>query len=232
MSKLYFFYGTVCSSKTLNLLAVYKNYEVQGKKAILIRPDCDSRSKNVESRIGFSAKPDIIINKEDSVISKIIEYINSMSDIDIPELITKKINAIIVDECQFFTETQIRELRQLAIGIALKYDNQNNERVLFKQEIKENLFKAPCTLKLELPVLCYGLRTDSNGELWGASAILMAQSDEIQEIKTVCSYCTKRAVFSMVNPERLCVSNQINPSWGYYIPVCPEHFFENNKTEI
>lgn len=230
MSKLYFFYGTVCSSKTLNLLAVYKNYEVQGKKAILLRPDCDSRSKNVESRIGFSATPDIVINSSDSIIDKLIEYINNIKTIDVPELLSSCLNAIIVDECQFFTEEQINEFRKISIGIVLEYEKTNNN-IVFKKSNKNDLYKKPNTIKLEIPVMCYGLRTDSNGFLWKASSILMAQSDEIHEIKTICSYCSKRAVFSMVNPERNNVEEKVNPSWGYYIPVCPTHFFENINEE-
>src|SRR5690606_14116664 len=38
----------------------------------------------------------------------------------------------------------------------------------------------------DVPVLCYGLRTDFRGELFEGSGHLLAWADEIQEIKTIC----------------------------------------------
>ena len=40
--------------------------------------------------------------------------------------------------------------------------------------------------KLKIPVLCYGLRTDFRGEPFPGSAYLLAWSDEMTEIKTIC----------------------------------------------
>lgn len=40
--------------------------------------------------------------------------------------------------------------------------------------------------RLNIPVLCYGLRTDFQGELFEGSAALLAWADELQEIKTIC----------------------------------------------
>ena len=37
-----------------------------------------------------------------------------------------------------------------------------------------------------IPVLCYGLRTDFRGELFEGSSALLAWADELQEIKTIC----------------------------------------------
>ena len=39
---------------------------------------------------------------------------------------------------------------------------------------------------LDIPVLCYGLRTDFRGELFEGSQYLLAWADEMQEIKTIC----------------------------------------------
>ena len=40
--------------------------------------------------------------------------------------------------------------------------------------------------KLNIPVLCYGLRTDFRGEPFEGSKYLLAWAEEISEIKTVC----------------------------------------------
>lgn len=45
---------------------------------------------------------------------------------------------------------------------------------------------------LDIPVLCYGLRTDFRGELFNGSQYLLAWSDKLVELKTVC-HCGRKA---------------------------------------
>ena len=40
--------------------------------------------------------------------------------------------------------------------------------------------------RLNIPVLCFGLRTDFQGELFEGSRHLLAWADELQELKTIC----------------------------------------------
>jgi thymidine kinase len=40
--------------------------------------------------------------------------------------------------------------------------------------------------RLDIPVLCFGLRTDFQGELFEGSRYLLAWSDRLEEIKTIC----------------------------------------------
>ncbi len=40
--------------------------------------------------------------------------------------------------------------------------------------------------RLEIPVLCFGLRTDFQGELFEGSRYLLAWADELEELKTIC----------------------------------------------
>lgn len=46
--------------------------------------------------------------------------------------------------------------------------------------------------ELDIPVLCYGLRTDFRGELFTGSQYLLAWSDKLVELKTVC-FCGRKA---------------------------------------
>ena len=46
--------------------------------------------------------------------------------------------------------------------------------------------------ELDIPVLCYGLRTDFRGELFTGSQYLLALSDKLVELKTVC-FCGRKA---------------------------------------
>lgn len=46
--------------------------------------------------------------------------------------------------------------------------------------------------QLDIPVLCYGLRTDFMGELFIGSQYLLAWADKLVELKTIC-YCGRKA---------------------------------------
>ena len=45
---------------------------------------------------------------------------------------------------------------------------------------------------LGVPVMCYGLRVDFQGELFPGSAALLALADEMREVRTIC-HCGKKA---------------------------------------
>ncbi|WP_312184578.1 thymidine kinase [Pantoea sp. CTOTU46764] len=45
---------------------------------------------------------------------------------------------------------------------------------------------------LDIPVLCYGLRTDFRGELFVGSQYLLAWADKLVELKTIC-HCGRKA---------------------------------------
>ena len=48
---------------------------------------------------------------------------------------------------------------------------------------------------LNIPVICYGLRTDFRGELFEGSRELLCWADTIEEIKTIC-WCGRKATFN------------------------------------
>ena len=67
--------------------------------------------------------------------------------------------------------------------------------------VDESQFLTPVQVKqlgavvdeLNIPVLCYGLRTDFRGELFPGSAQLLAWADNLVEIKTIC-HCGRKAI--------------------------------------
>jgi thymidine kinase len=107
MPKLYFRYGTMNSSKTMNLLMVAHNYDNQNKKVILIKPSIDNRfgEENIQSRTGIHRNADIVIKQNDDLSEILSQYI-------VVKNITN-INCILCDESQFFTSIQIDSLRKL-----------------------------------------------------------------------------------------------------------------------
>tara|TARA_A100001015_G_scaffold118507_1_gene131417 strand:+ start:173 stop:760 length:588 start_codon:yes stop_codon:yes gene_type:complete len=80
---------------------------------------------------------------------------------------------------------------------------------------------------LEIPVLCYGLRTDFLGELFEGSRSLLAWADELREIKTVC-HCGKKAIMTVRLNEKgkpLLAGEQIQIGGNEsYVSMCRRHF--------
>lgn len=82
---------------------------------------------------------------------------------------------------------------------------------------------------LDIPVLCYGLRTDFRGELFIGSQYLLAWSDKLVELKTIC-HCGRKA--SMVlrldqdgKPFKEGEQVQIGGN-ERYVSVCRKHYYE------
>ena len=102
MAKLYFKYGAMGSSKSAQALMTKFNYEEKGRKVWLIKPSIDTRDgyDTVSSRIGLKAHADVI-NTDDNIYDIFVKLKEHDSD------------AVIADECQFFTEKQIDELRKI-----------------------------------------------------------------------------------------------------------------------
>ncbi|GEM_PF-171075 len=53
------------------------------------------------------------------------------------------------------------------------------------------------TVDLDIPVICYGLRTNFMTRLFEGSKRLMEVADAIEEVKTTCAYCNRKAVFNI-----------------------------------
>ena len=106
MAKLHFKYGTMGSSKSAQLLMTRFNYMEKGRNVWLIKPASDTRDgiTTVKSRIGLQADADVIqINSDIFQI-----YKTKVEDVSI-----QTPDVVIVDECQFLTETQVLQLRKI-----------------------------------------------------------------------------------------------------------------------
>ena len=148
MAKLYFKYGAMGSSKSAQALITKFNYEEKGMTVWLIKPSVDTRdgADIIKSRVGLREHAQIITPSQ-----SIIREFRKAGPHDV----------IIADESQFFTPSQIDELRDIV-------DDD------------------------DIPVLCFGLRTDFQTHLFPGSLRLFELADSITEIKTICS-CGKKA---------------------------------------
>ena len=81
--------------------------------------------------------------------------------------------------------------------------------------------------ELNIPVLTFGIRTDFKGELFEGSQYLLAWSDNIKEIKTVCHCGGKATMVVRINSNGAIVSEGSQIEVGgneSYIPLCRKHF--------
>ena len=53
------------------------------------------------------------------------------------------------------------------------------------------------TVELDVPVICYGLRTDFRTRLFPGSRRLMEVADSIEEVTVTCKFCRRKAVFNL-----------------------------------
>ena len=107
MSKLYFKYGVMGSSKSAQALMCKFNYEQVGFKVTLLKPSLDDRDKSsgqivVKSRIGLQSDCNLFDKNTD-----LYEYIKSLNSLN-------EKSVVIVDECQFCTKKQINELKKVS----------------------------------------------------------------------------------------------------------------------
>ncbi len=83
---------------------------------------------------------------------------------------------------------------------------------------------------LEVPVICYGLRTDFQRNLFAGSLWLLAWADVIEEIKTVC-WCGKAATCNArFNEQGVMITEGDQVVLGAndsYIALCRKHHRQN-----
>lgn len=107
MSRLYFKYGTMGSSKSAQALMCQFNYEQKGMKVMLVKPSLDNRGDNgeqpmVRSRIGLASPCETIAPTE-----SFYDLFNKFSAEN------GRCDCVIVDEAQFCTTEQVNQLKQL-----------------------------------------------------------------------------------------------------------------------
>ena len=191
MAKLHFFYSTMNAGKSTSLLQSNHNYLESNLDTIIFLPDETNKSSKgqIVSRIGLKAKA-VIADKD----FNFIVYIKKNK--------TSKLSCVLIDEAQFLSKIQIRQLGEVAD-------------------------------KLNIPVMCYGIRTDFRGELFEGSSELLALADNLIELKTICYDCGRKATMVVrVDKDGGVVTEGSKIQIGgndQYTPVCRKHFRKRTK---
>ena len=195
MGKLYFRYGVMGSAKSATLLIQKHAFEEAGFHVCVLKPDTDTRDyRVVKSRIdGLSCECSGIETYFDLVPLVLAHF---------PEDDVKK--WVLVDECQFLTEKQVDELREI------------------------------CDTT-DISVMCYGLRTDFMTKLFPGSKRLMETADTIEEIKSSCPFCGKKATVNarydkktgtvITDGEQIMIGGDET-----YIPMCSSYYRKHKNS--
>ena len=83
--------------------------------------------------------------------------------------------------------------------------------------------------ELDIPVMAFGLKNDFRNELFEGSKYLLLLADKIEEIKTICWYCSKKAtmVIRTIDGKPVYEGEQLQIGGNEtYIPVCRKHYFK------
>lgn len=80
-----------------------------------------------------------------------------------------------------------------------------------------------------IPVLCYGLRTDFQGELFPGAKVLLGIADSLVELKAVC-HCGRKSTMNLrVDENGAAVKQGAQTEIGgndRYVALCRKHFVE------
>ena len=151
-------------------------------------------------------KPSIDTKGGDSIVTRVgldrkVDFLID-NDCDVYDLLSDKVSGV---KCIFVDEAQF---------LTIEHINQ--------------LFRI--TKKLDVPVICYGLRTNFKSELFSGSMRLLALADELNEFKSLCS-CGNMARFNArkLNGKFLFDGEDIlidGTSKIEYIPLCGECYLK------
>ncbi|HVJ01802.1 MAG TPA: thymidine kinase [Sphingomonas sp.] len=188
MAKLYFYYASMNAGKSTTLLQADFNYRERGMRTLLFTAGVHDRGGRgvIDSRLGISANA--VPFEADTDLRLIAE----------DEHFKEPLACVLVDEAQFLSADQVRQLAALC---------------------DED----------DIPVLCYGLRTDFQGRLFPGSAELLALADSLIEIKSVCE-CGRKATMNLrVDAAGHTVREGAQREIGgneRYVALCRRHFMQ------
>ncbi len=203
MAKLYFRYGAMGSSKTANALMVRYNYEEKGQYAAMLKPRIDDR----DGATRVSSR--IGLSAEASFVE------------------------------DFLAEAERNWFPFLRDGALTRQEGDwdryaaiivDEAQFLTARQVEE---LSDIVDYFDIPVICYGLRTDFTSSLFEGARRLMELADRIEEIPTVC-WCGRRAHFNarFADGKIQRTGRQIvlgaNES---YVSLCRRHFKEGKLGE-
>lgn len=129
MAQLYYRYSTMNAGKSIELIKVAYNYEERGKRVLALVPSVDDRygAGIIASRIGIQREATIVTPD------------TNILELFLKENKKKKIDCVLVDECQFLSKQNVQQLVEIVDSCdvpVLAYGLKND----FKNELFEGSY--------------------------------------------------------------------------------------------
>lgn len=196
MSKLYYFYGTMGSTKTLTLLTSAYQFEEKNIPFLCMKPSIDTRCEEnkIESRIGLKREC-ISIYPSHNIYSLINQY-NQSSE----ALLQDKLKWILIDEAQFLTDEQIDQLASIVddfdvnvncYGLRTDFKSNlfNGSKRLFELADTISEIKSPCSCGRKSII---NARVDCDGKLVSNGKQVMIGGDD--KYIPLCRKCWRERI--------------------------------------
>jgi thymidine kinase len=183
-----------------------------GKSSTLLQANYNYNERGLRTLL-FIPK---LIGK-DKIVSRIglaAQAIQFESDFDFVAFVKKS-----VDEVQ---QQQDETVAKQKLGCVLVDEAQflNKSQVIQLTRVAD---------ELQIPVLCYGLRSDFLGEPFEGSKYLLTLADELKELKTICSCGRKASMNQRIREDGRPVASGEQVEVGgndRYVGKCRKHFYD------
>lgn len=201
MSKLYFRYAAMNAGKSTALLQVAHNYEERGLRVLLFTAAHDDRAGagQIGSRLGL-VRPANTFGADTEFSAAPLRAL-ALESPPGGVNVGAALACVLIDEAQFLTPAQVRQLHRLAHADGL-------------------------------PVICWGLRSDFQGEAFAGAAQLLTLADEVEEMRSICA-CARKATMNIridADGRRVQQGEQVVIGGNErYRAVCPACFYSDDQ---
>jgi thymidine kinase len=163
------------AGKSMALLQVAHNYEEQGMNVVLFTSDLDNRygHANIASRLGVKRK-----GLTYTAWTNFYERLKGGIELFLDD------NQVVDEEFRQYVAATAKPIACVLIDEA---------QFLDPEQVRQ-LHKLAHVA--DIPVICYGLRSDFLGEPFPGAAYLLTLADDIEEVKNICA-CGRKATMNV-----------------------------------
>jgi len=239
MASLRFKYSPMNAGKSSNLLQVAHNYMERGMNCLVLKPSIDTKGEDSVVGRGMkdTRKVDYLIAPDTNVYELIINYLKTKTKIITNEEIKNRLKTIESNPKKVTVLFEAINNYLIEQGVDINKENQfsnilsavlvDEAQFLKEKQVKE---LSDVAVILDIPVICFGLKTDFKGNLFEGSKALFEHANIYEELTTVC-ICGKKALYNarLVNGKYVKDGSQVaidGKDKVTYISLCPEHYRE------
>ncbi|ASS40650.1 thymidine kinase [Eubacterium minutum ATCC 700079] len=194
MAQLYYRYSTMNAGKSIELIKVAYNYEERGKRVLTLVPAVDDRYGTglITSRIGLQREA-VIVSEETDILDLFVEKNDD-----------RKIDCVLIDECQFLKKHHVEELVEIVDGYeipVLAYG--------LKNDFRNRLFEGSYYMLIyadkieEIKTICWcGRKATMVARIVDGKVVKQGEQIQIGGNDMYVSLCRKHYNDGRIGPER------------------------------